>query len=167
ATSSAAFSTAGRYRFRSASSPRHWARSWGTAVGIISGYFRGWVDASAMFIVDVQLSLPFLLLAIAVALVLGTSLSVLIGIAAFATWPGYTRVMRGVVLSLREREYVTAARSLGAGDLHIMLRHILPGLVTPLLVLGTSMWAASSVGKLAQLPGHRHPGDDAFLGQHD
>lgn len=109
----------------------------GTTVGIVSGYFRGWLDATAMFLVDVQLSLPFLLLAIAVALVLGTSLSVLIGIAAFATWPAYTRVMRGVVLSLRQREYVVAARSLGAGNIHIMLRHILPGLAAPLLVLVT------------------------------
>lgn len=109
----------------------------GTLLGIIGGFFKGWIDALIMFLADVQLSLPFLLLAIAVALVLGTSLTVLIGIAAFATWPAYTRVLRGVVLSLRERDYVIAARSIGAGDLHIMWKHIMPGLVTPLLVLAT------------------------------
>jgi len=85
----------------------------------------------------VQLSLPFLLLAVAVALVLGTSLSVLIFLAALATWPVYTRVVRGMVLSLREREFVIAARALGATNLHIMIRHLLPNLAAPLLVLAT------------------------------
>lgn len=109
----------------------------GTFLGIVAGYLRGRVDELILYLVDVQLSLPFLLLAVAVALVLGTSLTVLIFLAALATWPVYTRVVRGVVLSLREREFVVAARALGATDGHIMRHHLLPNLVAPLLVLAT------------------------------
>lgn len=109
----------------------------GTLLGIISGYFRGWLDEVIMYLVDVQLALPFVLLAVAVALVLGRSLTVLIGLAALSTWSIYARVIRGEVLSLREREFVVAARSLGATDSYIMARHLLPNLAGPLLVLGT------------------------------
>lgn len=109
----------------------------GTILGIVAGFIRGWFDQVVMYLVDVQLSLPFLLLAVAVALVLGTSLTVLIFMAALATWPVYTRVVRGAVLSLREREFVTAARAVGATNLHIMWQHLLPNLIAPLLVLAT------------------------------
>lgn len=109
----------------------------GTFLGIVSGYSRSWLDQFIMYLVDVQLSLPYLLLAVAVALVLGTSLTVLIFLAALATWPVYTRVVRGVVLSLREREFVLASRAIGATNSHIMLHHLLPNLVAPILVLAT------------------------------
>lgn len=109
----------------------------GTVLGLLSGYLRGWVDWIIMYVVDVQLSLPFMLLAVAVALVLGSNLVVLMGIAAFATFPYYTRVVRGAVLSLRHRDYVLAAEAAGASDLHIMVHHLLPGLIAPLLVLTT------------------------------
>ncbi len=109
----------------------------GTFLGIVSGYSRGWLDQFIMYLVDVQLSLPYLLLAVAVALVLGTSLSVLILLAALATWPVYTRVVRGLVLTLREREFVLAARAIGATDAQIMFHHLLPNLVAPMLVLAT------------------------------
>jgi len=118
----------------------------GTLLGIISGYFRGWLDELIMYLVDVQLALPFVLLAVAVALVLGRSLPVLIGLAALSTWSLYARVIRGEVLSLREREFIVAARSLGAQDAYIMLRHMLPNLAGPLLVLGTL-----SVGRIILL----------------
>jgi peptide/nickel transport system permease protein len=109
----------------------------GTVLGLISGYFRGWLDEVIMYLVDVQLALPFVLLAVAVSLVLGTSLIVLIGLAALSTWSLYARVIRGEVLSLREREFIAAARAIGASDEHIMRRHLLPNLIAPLLVLTT------------------------------
>lgn len=109
----------------------------GATVGLLAGYLRGPIDALVMYLVDVQLSLPFLLLAVAVALVLGSSTSVLVFLAALATWPLYARVVRGVVLALREREFVTAARAAGASDLHIMRVHLVPHLVAPTLVIAT------------------------------
>lgn len=109
----------------------------GTGLGLISGYARGLVDQVIMFLVDVQLSLPFILLAVAVALVLGNSLPVLVGIAALSTWPHYARVVRGVVLTLNEREFVVASRAIGAGHRHIMIVHMLPNLLSSMLVLAT------------------------------
>jgi len=109
----------------------------GTALGIIAGYMGGMVDHIVMYLVDVQLSLPFLLLAIAISLVFGNALHVLIVIAGLATWPRYTRVCRGVVLSLRELDYVVAARGIGARPLHIIIFHLLPGLFAPLMVIAT------------------------------
>lgn len=110
----------------------------GTVLGLLSGtYARSPLDHVVTYLVDVQLSLPFILLAIATSLVLGTSLPVLIGLAALATWPSYARVVRGVVLSLREREFVTAAIALGASDARVMARHLLPNLAAPLIVLAT------------------------------
>ncbi len=107
----------------------------GTALGMISGFLRGWIDALISYVIDVQLALPFLLLAVSVALVLGTSLGVLIALAAISTVPVYARVVRGVVLTLRGREFVAAARALGGSSLHIMVAHLLPNLLAPLLVL--------------------------------
>jgi peptide/nickel transport system permease protein len=107
----------------------------GTLLGLLAGYSRGWLGAIIMYLVDVQLALPFLLLAVSVALVLGTSLTVLIGLAALSTWPVYARVVRATVLSLREREFVTAAQAVGASPVHIMRIHMLPNLVAPLMVL--------------------------------
>jgi peptide/nickel transport system permease protein len=109
----------------------------GTGLGLLSGFVRGWVDELVMYLVDFQLSLPFLLLAVAVALVLGTSLPILIGLAALATWPLYTRVVRSVVLSLRTRDYVYAARLAGADTFYILHTHLLRNLLAPILVIGT------------------------------
>lgn len=109
----------------------------GVVLGVVAGYMRGWIDEIITYLVDMQLSLPFILLAVAVALVFGNSLAVLVGLAALATWPLYTRVCRGIVLSLREREFVIAARAAGAGDFHIMREHLLPNLIAPTLVIAT------------------------------
>ncbi len=109
----------------------------GTLLGLVSGYARGWLDEVLMYLVDVQLSLPFILLAVAVALVLGRSLAVLVGLAALSTWPLYARVVRGEVLSLREREFVLAADALGAGPWRIMRVHLLPNTLASILVLAT------------------------------
>jgi peptide/nickel transport system permease protein len=109
----------------------------GTAAGMVAGYFGGWLDHVIMYLVDVQLSLPFLLLAIAVALVFGNGLLVMVVIAGLATWPGYARLCRGLILSLREYEFVSAARSLGASSGRIIFQHLLPALVAPLLIFLT------------------------------
>ncbi len=109
----------------------------GVALGLVSGYARGWLDEVISYLAEVQLSLPFVLLAVAVALVLGRSLVVLIGLAAFSTWPIYARVVRGEVLSLREREFVVAARALGAGTYRILSHHLLRNIAAPILVLAT------------------------------
>jgi peptide/nickel transport system permease protein len=109
----------------------------GVALGLISGYLRGWADEVISYLAEVQLSLPFVLLAVAVALVLGRSLAVLIGLAALSTWPIYARVVRGEVLSLREREFVVAARALGASDGRIIVNHLLRNIAAPILVLAT------------------------------
>lgn len=109
----------------------------GTALGLISGYVRGAFDHLIMYLIDVQLSLPFILLAIALALILGNSLIVLIGIAAISAWPFYARVVRGSVLSLRRREFTIAALALGASPLHIIVKHLLPNVLSPILVIAT------------------------------
>ena len=109
----------------------------GTALGLISGYRRGFFEHLVMYFIDVQLSLPFILLAIALALILGRSLIVLVGIAALSAWPFYARVVRGSVLSLRRREFTIAAQALGASPFHILRVHLLPNVLSPVLVIAT------------------------------
>ncbi len=109
----------------------------GTPLGLLSGFARGAWDHVIMYLVDLQLSMPFLLLAIAVSLVLGTTVPVLIWIAALSTWPYYARLVRGAVLSLRDQEFVTSAVALGARPWRVMFRHLLPSLVSPIVVLLT------------------------------
>jgi len=109
----------------------------GTLVGILAGYFRGWLDQIVMRIVDVQLAFPFILLAIVIMYVLGRGLGNVIIVLTVASWPLYARVARAQALRLRESEFVMAARSLGAGWPRILLRHVLPNALTPLVVVAT------------------------------
>ena len=109
----------------------------GITVGVIAGYIGGLVDDVAMRIVDVLLAFPSLVLALAIVGTLGPSLqNVLIGMVA-VWWVDYARVMRGLTLGVKGREYVTAARCAGAPAGRIMLRHILPNVVPSVLVLAT------------------------------
>jgi len=109
----------------------------GITVGVIAGYIGGLVDDVAMRIVDVLLAFPSLVLALAIVGTLGPSLqNVLIGMVA-VWWVDYARVMRGLTLGVRDREYVTAAQCAGASARHVMLRHILPNVVPSVLVLAT------------------------------
>lgn len=109
----------------------------GMTVGIVSGYVGGLVDDVAMRIVDVLLAFPSLVLALAIVGTLGPSLqNVLIGMVA-VWWVDYARVMRGLTLGVRGREYVTAAQCAGASAGHVMWRHILPNVVPSVLVLAT------------------------------
>lgn len=109
----------------------------GVTLGLVSGYFRR-LDGIIMRLADIQLSIPSLMLAIALAAALGHSnITNLVLVLAITGWVEYTRVVRGVVLGLREREYVEAARALGARSGRILFRHILPQLGTPVIVLAT------------------------------
>ena len=109
----------------------------GMVVGLLSGYFGGRIDDVFMRLADIQLAFPFILLAIAVIGVLGPSLPVIIVVIGVSSWVVYARVVRGSVLSLREREFVQAALALGSRDGRILLRHILPNALTPWLVVAT------------------------------
>ena len=136
------------------------AGSFGTLVGLTAGYLGGWVDEVLMRLTDVFLAFPALILAMAVAGALGPSLNNAMIAIAVVGWPVYARLVRGQVLALREREYVEAARSLGASAPHIILRHILPNTLAPLLVqasfdMGGAILAAaglSFIGFGAQPP---------------
>jgi peptide/nickel transport system permease protein len=109
----------------------------GMAAGLISGYFGGRTDDVLMRLADIQLAFPFILLAIAVIGVLGPSLKTIIIVIGVSSWVVYARIVRGAVLTLREREFVQAARALGGGDGRVLLRHILPNAFTPWLVVAT------------------------------
>jgi peptide/nickel transport system permease protein len=109
----------------------------GIVVGLITGYYGGWIDAIIMRIVDVFMAFPLLIIAIALAAVLGAGDDKLIITLALTIWPFVARLVRSQVLSIRESEYVMAARLVGATDRRIMLRHILPNILTPLIVFGT------------------------------
>ncbi len=109
----------------------------GIAVGLASGYYGGAVDAVLMRVVDVLLALPRLVLALAITGVLGPSLVNLMLAIAAVGWADYSRLVRGVVLSLRERPFVESARAVGASHGRIMLRHIAPNLLGQVIVLST------------------------------
>jgi peptide/nickel transport system permease protein len=109
----------------------------GIMLGLVSGYYGGWVDRTLMQMTDVFLAFPGILLAIAFAAVLGAGLSNLILALCITSWVGYARLTRAQVLSLRQRQHVMAAESLGASTPRIMLKHMLPLLGAPLLVEAT------------------------------
>lgn len=109
----------------------------GMVIGLVAGYFGGRVDDFLMRLADVQLAFPFILLAIAVIGVLGPSLRNIIIVIGVSSWVVYARVVRGEVLSIREREYVHAAIALGSRHGRVLLRHVLPNTFTPWLVVAT------------------------------
>jgi peptide/nickel transport system permease protein len=109
----------------------------GVALGIMAGYFGGWLDRILMRVVDIQLALPLMLLALLVVAVLGPSLQNIILVLALTCWVRYARIVRGQVLALRDREFILSVRAAGAGPLRIMLHHVLPNVLTPILVVGT------------------------------
>jgi peptide/nickel transport system permease protein len=109
----------------------------GVTAGIISGYYRGAVDNVIMRVADVQQAIPFLVLVVAVAAVVGPSMLNTIVILGIIGWVTYGRIVRGQVLTLVQQEYVTAAKALGGRDLRIMRKHVLPNLVAPITVVAT------------------------------
>jgi peptide/nickel transport system permease protein len=106
----------------------------GLVLGALAGYFGGWVDNLIMRITDVFMGFPPLLLAIAIAAALGPSISNAIIAIALVWWPWYARLVRAQALSVRERNYVRAARSIGVPNLTIITRHIIPNVMTPVFV---------------------------------
>lgn len=106
----------------------------GTVVGLAAGFLGGLVDTVLARLVDVVLSVPFLLVAISLVSITGPSLTVTVLVIGFFSWASVARIVRGQVLSLREREFVEAARSLGAGNLRIMFVDVLPNVLAPLIV---------------------------------
>ncbi len=109
----------------------------GLWAGIASGWFGGWFDEVLTRFVDVWNGLPFLLVALVVAITIGTGLHVLIGLLVMATWVGLVRNIRAEVLTLKTRDYVASARVAGGSDFRIMYRHILPGVLNLLMVLAS------------------------------
>lgn len=109
----------------------------GLVLGSISGYFRGWLGAAILRTMDVMLAFPGLLVAIAIVSILGSGFANLILAIGLASIPVFTRLVNAAFLSLRREEYVTAAQAVGAGDSRIILRHILPNALAPILVQTT------------------------------
>jgi peptide/nickel transport system permease protein len=134
----------------------------GILVGLLAGFFGGWVDRILSFVIDVFLSLPFLLIAIAVAPIVAAQfandgldvfgraqLIVLISILSIFGWMGLARLIRGEVLSLREREFVLAARAIGAPTRRILVKELLPNLVAPIVIsisLGIPAYVTAEAG---------------------
>jgi peptide/nickel transport system permease protein len=113
------------------------ASIFGVALGVVAGYYGGRIDDLILRLMDIWLAFPGILLALAIIAVLGPGLfNVMIAVGLSAI-PAYVRVTRGVVLSVREIDYVVGARAVGCKNLHIMLRHILPNVLPALIVLST------------------------------
>ena len=113
----------------------------GTVMGVLAGYYRGWVDSALMRVVDVLLAFPGILLALAVITFLGPGLTntmIAIGIGGI---PGYARLVRGEVLAVMERDHITAALALGANHLRVIAKHVTPMLASSLIVFSTAQLA--------------------------
>jgi peptide/nickel transport system permease protein len=109
----------------------------GVPLGLIAGYYRGFIDEAIMRFTDALLAFPFLILAVALAAALGPSLTNAMIAIGIATAPTFIRLTRGQVLSVQSEDYVQAAKALGTGDVRILLQHILPNSLAPLLVQAT------------------------------
>ena len=109
----------------------------GITIGLIAGYYRGLWDMLLMRCVDVQLALPFILVALTFISIVGGGLGNIILFMMVSQWVQYARLVRGMVLSVREREFVQAARAFGVGDLAMMRHHILPNVLGPVIILMT------------------------------
>ena len=118
-----------------------------TPIGLVAGYYRGWIDPVISRLTDVLLAFPFLILAVGLAVILGPSLlnaTIALGVAAV---PGLIRVARGETLALREEDYVRAAVANGAGDTRIIFRHIVPNMASTLLVQATVTIPMAIIGE--------------------
>ena len=109
----------------------------GIFFGLLAGYFGGWVDNLIMRLVDIQLCFPFTLLALFIAAVLGSSLGNVILIAGITSWVRYARLVRGEILGIKEMEYIEAIRAAGGTDARIIFKHILPNIISPVIVIAT------------------------------
>jgi peptide/nickel transport system permease protein len=123
----------------------------GTLVGAVAGYFGGWTDDILMRLADLKLTVPGLILAMAVAAALGPGILNMVFAISLSWWPGYARLVRGEVMAKKEDLFVTAARALGAGPGRILRRHILPNVMTPVIIkmsldMGFAILTVASLG---------------------
>lgn len=109
----------------------------GVIMGLVAGYYRGFWDMIVMRFADVQLALPFILLAITFLAIVGGGLTNTIVLLMVSQWVQYARLVRGSVLSLREREFILSAQAIGVRDIRILFQHLLPNLIGPVIVLMT------------------------------
>jgi peptide/nickel transport system permease protein len=109
----------------------------GSGLGLLAGYRGGWVDTAIMTVADAQLAFPFILLAIGIIAVLGPSFTTLIVVIGLSGWVSYARILRSQVLGLRSREFVDAIHALGGSVLRIMGKHVLPNVLSSLVVIAT------------------------------
>jgi peptide/nickel transport system permease protein len=119
----------------------------GFTAGAMSGFFGGWLDQLLMRLVDILLAFPGILLAIAFTAVVGPGIDHVVIALCLIGWTSYARLVRGEILALREREFVQAARALGCEPRRIILRHLLPNLLPPLLIQATFGLAAAIVAE--------------------
>lgn len=109
----------------------------GVLLGLISGFYGGPIERLILWMADVQIAFPFYLLVISIIAAVGTGLGTIVVVFGVAGWVIYARLVRGTVLSLRSREFVEAAHALGASNLRIIAQHVLPNVVTPVIILAT------------------------------
>lgn len=109
----------------------------GLTIGTLSGYYGGWVDEIVMRMVDAFLAFPSLLLALGIAGLFGAGFVNLVIALIVVDWASYARLARSSVIAIKEQEYIKAAKGLGAGDLHVILRHVIPNIISPLIVMAT------------------------------
>ncbi|MGE3909550.1 MAG: ABC transporter permease [Chloroflexota bacterium] len=109
----------------------------GISLGLLSGFYGGWVDDLIGWVSNVELAFPFVLLAIAVVAVIGANLFNLIVVLSIVAWVTYARIVRAETLAVRDLEFVLAARTTGVRDVRILFRHILPNVLTPVIVIAT------------------------------
>nr|WP_205926121.1 ABC transporter permease [Rhizobium sp. P38BS-XIX] len=125
----------------------------GTAFGVASGYWRGWPDRIVMTLNDALMAFPGILLALGLLAVLGANVQGIVLALGLAFTPAVTRIVRGTVMSVREREFVQASRIMGNSEIYTLARHVLPNCLAPLIVLATSMlgWALLAESALSFL----------------
>jgi len=109
----------------------------GVTLGLIAGYFRGPLEHAIMRLIDAQMSFPFILIAVSVIAILGTSITNLILVLILSAWAPFARIVRGEVLLTRELTYIEAIRAVGASNLRIMLRHILPNILSAVIIVAS------------------------------
>ncbi len=115
----------------------------GVILGLVAGFYGGWIDSLISRLLEVVLAFPGILFAIAIVAILGPSLDNLIIALGLFGWPGYARLVRGSVLSAKQREYVEAARAMGATGPRIMTRHLLPNVIAPVIILSATRFGGA------------------------
>jgi len=109
----------------------------GLTIGTLSGYYGGWMDETVMRVVDAFLAFPSLLLALGIAGLFGAGFMNLVFALIVVDWAGYARLARSSVIAVKEQEYIKASKGLGAGDRHVIIHHVIPNVISPLIVMAT------------------------------